>query len=395
MPRHWWSPEIQKSMHLLNSDGWTYELKTEQSENPIMAFGKPIRKYLATRHEENLTPVGKPCRNRDGTPKSPIVREIILDSVTDICKKIGGTSDGLLDWAVAQTQLDVLAQLMPGMDYGDHLANLRFLATNFEAAKTEAKLTRSERPTMLAMARLAVRELGREPKSEISLTRLAEMLDRATPARKRSLEEAGELGTRAHEIIQVFQENGGLRYFQEGIEYEIDLSDEREEVQRAVRTFISFWQDMGLKTIATELMVADIEMGVAGTLDSLCEDPQGNLVLLDWKTSKAVRDHFLLQVTAYARMYNKAGGEWPIKAFVVRCDKVTANLQIVPVYTTKDEYLALCKQWAAQLQTHRWLKWAGKHIAKFENIPVEDQEAEPVDDSAVSQEQTEEAFNFR
>ena len=60
----------------------------------------------------------------------------------------------------------------------------------------------------------------------------------------------------------------------------------------------------------------------------------------------------------------------------MRCDKVLPVVQVVPVYETREEYLALVRQWNATLQTHRWLKWARSKINKLESIEVDESCAE-------------------
>lgn len=101
--------------------------------------------------------------------------------------------------------------------------------------------------------------------------------------------DAAEVGTRAHNIIDAWLKHEPIPR----------LEDEDPRVQNALKLFWAWWEGKGLRVVESELAVYNAEHGYAGTLDFLCELPNGKLALLDWKTSKGIYSEYYLQVAAY------------------------------------------------------------------------------------------------
>lgn len=69
---------------------------------------------------------------------------------------------------------------------------------------------------------------------------------------------------------------------------------------------------------------------VAGTMDWPAK-VNGRLSIVDWKTSKGIYDEMILQVDAYACMYEEMTGERVQDCWIVRIDKETAEVEPVCV----------------------------------------------------------------
>lgn len=110
---------------------------------------------------------------------------------------------------------------------------------------------------------------------------------------------AAEVGTAAHRMI------------------ECHLTGETFETERysphtvglAENALISFyeWADRHrVRVIATEMQLVSDRLRYGGTIDCLCE-MDGELTLLDFKTSKAIYDEHFIQLAAYRALLEEAG----------------------------------------------------------------------------------------
>lgn len=331
----WWTPDEQRENNLKNSDGWKYVL-TEHGR---------FRVYYAT---------------SDAHPG----KTWIMSSVSSVLKA-RGTHERLMDWAVDETLRDVLAQLLPGSEERPkHLRNLEIV----KELMLNPPGSKRKNCTFSELMNRMLKEFGANPSISLPVSRVGAILEEATKARFRTMETAGELGTRAHYFIELWINNKGSLLHSDpetGEIYTYDMSQEPPEVQSAFSAFLKFWESESLDFACTETAVGDIEIGVAGTLDGLAKDANGELIMLDWKTSGGVYDKFLLQVAGYCRMWHRMGNPWPTRAYVVRVDKKTAALQVVPVYRTRDEYRRLCRQWGATVATFQWNKWAESYLREM------------------------------
>lgn len=90
--------------------------------------------------------------------------------------------------------------------------------------------------------------------------------------------------------------------------HELDLSEfPKEQVSLAENGFIKFlefWEKSGLKIVHTEYPLVHSELNYGGTLDCVCEDQDGKIVLLDLKTSKALYPEMFGQIAAYKELWN-------------------------------------------------------------------------------------------
>jgi len=133
--------------------------------------------------------------------------------------------------------------------------------------------------------------------------------------------------------------------------YEVDLYFEPAEVCNALKALQAFMlENKALEVVATEELLADVVNGVAGAVDCIVRDHFGDLIFLDWKTSGGVYPPMLLQLAWYARLWWLCRGVMPKRAYIVRLDKATADVEVVPAWETEEQRQRLLE--AALMSIH-------------------------------------------
>ncbi len=91
-----------------------------------------------------------------------------------------------------------------------------------------------------------------------------------------------------------------------------------DDLAPAVRGAREFVADFGLSVVAIEVPVWHPECAYAGTVDFIGRDPDGRLVVADWKRSSGIYSEHGYQVAAYADAIEWLTGELVSHAYVVR-----------------------------------------------------------------------------
>lgn len=105
---------------------------------------------------------------------------------------------------------------------------------------------------------------------------------------------AADLGTRVHDAIDAYI-----------------LGKEPVLDEESVVGFTNFIEWMGkekIRIISGDIPVASPEWGYGGRLDSVGVNDKNEVIILDWKTSNALRDEYPLQVAAYAIAFEEMYG---------------------------------------------------------------------------------------
>lgn len=121
-------------------------------------------------------------------------------------------------------------------------------------------------------------------------------------------DEAADTGTLAHAMVEAHIK--GLPY--------PDLTklskEQIEQVDSAFRAYRT-WESMTkLKIVAQEVGIVSEQYQFGGTLDAIGEI-NGELCLVDWKTSNSVYSDFLIQLAAYSILWHEKNPELPLKGF--------------------------------------------------------------------------------
>lgn len=120
---------------------------------------------------------------------------------------------------------------------------------------------------------------------------IEEMATQAKGASRRKKEDAAEIGTKTHEIIESVL-NGDL-----GVEIPPELSS-------TIQSFSNWYNQAGIvNIISTELPVVSVKYGYGGTIDVVARMRDGSITVFDWKTSNGLYKETTLQLSAYRQAY--------------------------------------------------------------------------------------------
>lgn len=183
---------------------------------------------------------------------------------------------------------------------------------------------------------------------ELNAKNASAIFGAAKKEHKRQVEEAGNIGTQAHDIVQ--RVNKGESLVQK------ELADLDRRVMLAVSAYMEWKDEVGFKPLQAELRVGSLEWMCAGTLDILGEI-DGVLTLADIKTGNNVYPEMLIQVCAYKKMYEEMTGKEIDRMMIIRLDKETGEFH-EPVEIPMEDYPKHIEAFDACLKIHRWKKFS-------------------------------------
>lgn len=146
---------------------------------------------------------------------------------------------------------------------------------------------------------------------------------------------AAKIGTAAHDAIErhikgVEQEKDPVAY------YELPAGG----MEKARRCFEAWkvWNDaVRPQYVSTETQLVNPEHAYGGTIDAIGKIGE-SLVLLDWKTSKAIHDETAMQIAAYKHLWYANGGEHIDHCRVIRFDKSSGSFEQLSLTDTSDYF---------------------------------------------------------
>lgn len=141
---------------------------------------------------------------------------------------------------------------------------------------------------------------------------LDELLERAAKNWKTAKEEAADIGSEIHNLIE--------RYIKDGRDA---LGKYRPEVEHGFLAFLEWERAHGVRWLKSEMQIVSKEFGYAGTLDAICiyEDRP---YVIDFKSSRSFYDTFGMQIAAYRNAAVEMGHT--IEGMgILRLDKVTGD----------------------------------------------------------------------
>lgn len=98
------------------------------------------------------------------------------------------------------------------------------------------------------------------------------------------------------------------------------------KAENAFKQFKEWQEQTRIEIIATETVFVSERYQFGGTIDAIGRDMKGRIVLLDWKTSNAVYQDYLIQLAAYALLLEECKPEWKPEAFhLLRVAKESAD----------------------------------------------------------------------
>lgn len=100
---------------------------------------------------------------------------------------------------------------------------------------------------------------------------------------------ASEVGTFMHEQTENYFKTGQFEttyvFRYEGETEEINIEPERQH-------FLRFVNDYHIRPYRQEWPVYDVRLNIAGTIDMICKEDDGDFVIYDWKRSRKVVDNY-------------------------------------------------------------------------------------------------------
>ena len=162
-------------------------------------------------------------------------------------------------------------------------------------------------------------------------------LKMAKGVQKDVLASSADLGTRAHDTIDRI-----VRGDTENLVID-------EDVKQVVKNFWQWWNHSGVVLDPRgDSMIYSAKYGYAGAADALGVLPDGNLVVVDFKTSNGIFDTHIIQVAAYAKALEEqliAIGNPPEKAkvkeaYVVRFSKFDDEYEVKRVANIDESFNA-------------------------------------------------------
>lgn len=113
------------------------------------------------------------------------------------------------------------------------------------------------------------------------------------------MEKAGKEGTQVHEAIEKLVQGEEIRWVND-----MGIAQYNQLVWEMILKFKEFWDEAKPKTISTEEFVYSDSLQYAGTMDLLVEI-EGEVWLVDIKTSNSLHKSYDLQLAAYVKAYEE------------------------------------------------------------------------------------------
>ncbi|KAN0043492.1 hypothetical protein ACTA71_011151 [Dictyostelium dimigraforme] len=105
------------------------------------------------------------------------------------------------------------------------------------------------------------------------------------------------------------------------------------KVQNVRSSFEKWEKSSGLTLEHNDTLVFSNKYKFAGACDAIARKPNGELVVIDWKTSSSLSLNYALQVSAYSKAIEEMTGEKISEAWIVKFDK---NHPTFDTYSVKD-----------------------------------------------------------
>jgi hypothetical protein len=114
---------------------------------------------------------------------------------------------------------------------------------------------------------------------------------------RKERDKAADIGTIAHFLIECYL-NGQVA----------DLEDfDQADIDKALlcyNKFVDWWDQQNLEKVATEIQLVNEAYRYGGTIDLIATKPNGDHVLIDFKTSKKISESYWRQCAGYAQLWN-------------------------------------------------------------------------------------------
>ena len=183
------------------------------------------------------------------------------------------------------------------------------------------------------------RHLGPNDALELFIPEMDAIIAEAKKAARENLEDAGAVGSIAHEHLEKIARATMAQDYPR-LEELIGIMPSEERAESCITAAILWCAAHNLEWIASERTVYHVDLGACGTMDNLCwadscDDPTCCLnpfkrrrVQIDYKSSNTLRAGYCLQTAFYTAAWEREFPEQPIEdRFILRLDKETAAFE--------------------------------------------------------------------
>jgi len=147
---------------------------------------------------------------------------------------------------------------------------------------------------------------------------LEDIIKQAKKEYKNVSGEALDIGTQVHDAIEQYIKTGK------------DLTGElKPEVENGFIAFLEWEKEHVDKWLESEIKTVNTKYGYGGTYDAIFQHKNGKIIMLDFKTSKAIYPENWLQLSAYKKARETLSGEYSI--FFDRGQTATFNYNLEPI----------------------------------------------------------------
>lgn len=140
-----------------------------------------------------------------------------------------------------------------------------------------------------------------------------------TAFRKKS-KEAADIGTAVHAYLEAYL-NAGIN------KQPLPAMPVNPLIRKEIEAFLAWTKENDVKFIASERKVYSKKYGYAGTLDALGY-VNGELAIIDFKTSSGIYDDMFVQTSAYANAVNEEDKTEITKTYIVRVPKDGSEFEV-------------------------------------------------------------------
>jgi len=156
---------------------------------------------------------------------------------------------------------------------------------------------------------------------DLTKEKALEILGKAKEYAKELAQEQADIGKKIHDLIHLHL-----------LGEKIDLSVEDEKVQAGFLAFLSWLNEHEFEPLAMEKIIYHPEYMYAGKLD-VAGILDGELAIMDWKSSNGIYLEHYLQLSAYVKAYQAMENKPVKKAFIIHLGKEDGSFM---AYEMKD-----------------------------------------------------------
>ncbi len=166
---------------------------------------------------------------------------------------------------------------------------------------------------------------------------------------KAKSEKSLNIGKTVHKIIEEVEKGKPIEI----------ITEHSEEIRNAVKGYFQWRKDKHIEDVESEVKLRS--PNVKGTFDRVCRS-DGRLLLIDWKTSKAIYPESLMQAMAYWHLYYYNSGKKIDECWIIRLGKEKAEFE--PYMIPKIQMEIILSHFFNLLDIYKWLKQKEKENGK-------------------------------